>query len=73
MNAKKCKALRQYIRQGEKDTTVYQEIKRRAKIVPTGVINFDGEKEMKMHVPITIVLGDCDRRAYQHAKKAMRK
>lgn len=73
MNAKKCKALRQYIRQGEKGTTVYQEIKRRAKLVPTGVINFDGEREMKMHVPITIVLGDCDRRAYQHAKKAMRK
>lgn len=76
MNAKKCKALRQYIRQGAlpwKNSTTYQEIKRRAKIVPTGVINFDGEKEMKMHVPITIVLGDCDRRAYQHAKKATRK
>ena len=73
MNAKKCKALRQYIRQGEKDTTIYQEIKRRPKTVPTGKLNPDGTQQFTVITPITIVLGDCDRRAYQHAKKAMRK
>lgn len=71
MNAKKCKALRQYIRQGEKDITTYQEIKRRAKTVPTGKLNPDGTQQFTVITPVTVVLGDCDRSVYQHAKKTM--
>lgn len=76
MNAKKCKALRQYIRQGAlpwKNSTTYQEIKRRPKTVPTGKLNPDGTQQFTVITPVTVVLDDCDRRAYQHAKKAMRK
>lgn len=68
MNAKKCKALRKMMG-GKIDGTTYLEVKRKARLVPTGRLKEDGTQIMEVFTPVTVVLGDCDRRAYQHIKR----
>ena len=68
MNEKKAKALRKMMG-GKIDGTIYHEIKRKAKLVPTGKLNEDGTQQMTVITPVTRVLGDCDRRTYQLIKR----
>ncbi|MNJ30273.1 hypothetical protein D3C77_248700 [compost metagenome] len=70
MNAKKCKALRKMMG-GKIDGTIYHEIKRKAKLLPTGKLNEDGTQQMVVITPVTRVLGDCDRRTYQLIKRGV--
>lgn len=70
MNAKKCKALRKHLRATGVVPTIYQSIERRAKLVPNGKLNEDGTQQMVVITPVTVVLGDCDRRYYQSLKRS---
>ena len=52
------------------EVVTYEEKKHVAKLIPTNRFNPNGTPEMFRYVPVSVTLGDCERRNYQWFKEA---
>lgn len=69
MRGSKAKAIRKTVATLYMPAKIYSHQQHRAKLLPTGQLDANGNMKMMKVVPVTTSLGGCQRAVYQELKK----